>query len=78
MGKTQAEAFDACRKAGLGVNMHYIPVHTQPYYQKMGFAEGDFPEAENYYKRAISIPLYQGLSFEKQQKVVDILTKVLS
>lgn len=76
--QTQSQVFDTLRKEGLGVNVHYIPVHTQPYYQKMGFAEGDFPEAENYYKRAISIPLYQGLSFEKQQQVVDILTKVLS
>ncbi len=78
ISQTQAQVFDSLRKEGLGVNVHYIPVHTQPYYQEMGFAEGDFPEAENYYKRAISIPLYQGLSGEKQQQVVDILTKVLN
>lgn len=78
ISQTQSQIFDTLRSEGLGVNVHYIPVHTQPYYQKMGFAEGDFPVAENYYKRAISIPLYQGLSFEKQQQVVDILTKVLN
>ncbi len=74
---THAQVFDELREQGLGVNLHYIPVHTQPYYQNMGFKPGDFPQAESYYKRAISIPLYQGLSFEQQDKVVSTLKKVL-
>ena len=78
ISKTHKEVFDELRESGLGVNLHYIPVHTQPFYQRMGFSEGDFPVAESYYKHAISIPLYQGLSFEKQDQVIDILTKVLS
>ncbi|OUR83161.1 UDP-4-amino-4,6-dideoxy-N-acetyl-beta-L-altrosamine transaminase [Cycloclasticus sp. 46_120_T64] len=75
--KTHTQVFDKLREGGLGVNLHYIPVHTQPYYQKMGFREGDFPEAERYYSRAVSIPLYQGLSFEQQDDVVAVLEKVL-
>ena len=50
------------RQPGIGVNVHYIPVHTQPYYRAMGFAEGDYPEAERYYREAISLPLYPGLT----------------
>jgi len=75
--KTHTQVFDKLREGGVGVNLHYIPVHTQPYYQKMGFREGDFPEAERYYSRAVSIPLYQGLSFEQQDDVVAVLEKVL-
>jgi len=59
------------------VNLHYIPVHTQPYYQAMGFKQGDYPNAEHYYSRAISIPLYQGLTLDKQDEVIEILSKVL-
>jgi len=77
LGKTQAQVFDELRSSGLGVNLHYIPVHTQPYYQAMGFKQGDYPNAEHYYSRAISIPLYQGLMFNKQDAVIEILTKVL-
>jgi UDP-4-amino-4,6-dideoxy-N-acetyl-beta-L-altrosamine transaminase len=76
--KSQAEIFQELRDNGLGINVHYIPVHIQPYYEKMGFKLGDFPNVELYYSRAISIPLYQGLSFEQQDEVVFILKKVLS
>ena len=76
--KSQAQIFQELRDNRLGVNLHYIPVHTQPYYEKMGFKQGDFPNAEHYYSRAISIPLYQGLSFKQQDEVVSILKKVLS
>lgn len=76
--KTHAEVFSELRENGLGVNLHYIPVHSQPYYEQMGFKRGDFPNAEHYYSRAISIPLYHGLSFEEQEQVVVILKKVLS
>jgi UDP-4-amino-4,6-dideoxy-N-acetyl-beta-L-altrosamine transaminase len=75
--KSHAQVFDELREKGLGVNLHYIPVHTQPYYQNMGFKQGDFPQAESYYSRAISIPLYQGLTFKQQEQVVAVLQKVL-
>lgn len=75
--KSHAQVFDELRQNGIGVNVHYIPVHLQPYYQKMGFKEGDFPNAELYYSRAISIPLFHGMTFEQQDEVVDTLKKVL-
>ncbi|WP_417271592.1 UDP-4-amino-4,6-dideoxy-N-acetyl-beta-L-altrosamine transaminase [Celeribacter sp.] len=73
-----AAVFDALRAAGIGVNLHYIPVHTQPYYRAMGFAEGQFPNAEAYYAEAISIPLYAGLSDADQDRVVAELAKALA
>ena len=78
MTKTHSQIFDELRQNDLGVNLHYIPVHTQPYYQDMGFKQGDFPNAESYYSRAISIPLFHGLSFEMQDQVIGILETVLS
>lgn len=61
--------FEALRRAGIGVNVHYIPIHTQPYYQKLGFQWGDFPQAEAFYSRIISLPLYADLTAEQQQQV---------
>lgn len=75
--KTHAEVFQALREGCLGVNVHYIPVHTQPYYQEMGFKMGDYPNAEFYYSRAISIPLFHGMTFEQQDEVLAILKQVL-
>ena len=69
--------FDGLRAAGIGVNLHYIPVHLQPFYRQMGFAPGMFPQAESYYAGAISIPLYFGLSDEDQDRVVAALRHVL-
>lgn len=62
--------FDALRGAGVLVNVHYIPIHLQPFYQRMGFRSGDFPEAECYYARAISLPLYAGLTDSDQDYVI--------
>jgi UDP-4-amino-4,6-dideoxy-N-acetyl-beta-L-altrosamine transaminase len=76
--KTHFQVFDELRQNDLGVNLHYIPVHIQPYYQNMGFRQGDFPNAESYYSRAISILMFQGLSFEMQDQVVDSIKKVLA
>lgn len=59
------------------MNLHYIPVHTQPYYQGLGFTWGDFPEAERYYAEAISLPLYFGLTESAQDRVVAVLREVL-
>lgn len=70
--------FEALRADGIGVNLHYIPVHLQPYYRNLGFTDGDFPAAEAYYKQAISIPLFSGLTYADQDRVVDALRKALS
>ncbi len=75
--KTHVEVFDALRKGGIGVNLHYIPVHLQPFYKKMGFSAGDYPEAEQYYQEAISLPMYSTLSFEQQDTVVRVLSDIL-
>ncbi len=71
--KTRAEVFDVLRALDIGVNVHYIPVHTQPYYQRLGFKIGDYPNAEAYYQKAISIPVYQAMSLQDQDTVVDCL-----
>lgn len=70
--------FEALRAEGIGVNLHYIPVHLQPYYRAQGFAHGDFPMSEDYYSRAISIPLHAGLTNEEQTQVVDALKKAFA
>lgn len=74
---SRREVFDALRAAGIGVNVHYIPVHTQPYYQRFGFKNGDYPAAERYYERAISLPMYYSLTEEQQDYVIETLKKVL-
>ena len=78
IGKTHRQVFEELRMRGIGVNLHYIPVHTQPYYQRLGFRSGDFPRAEKYYAEAISLPIYQTLSGEQQYQVVDTLRTVIS
>jgi dTDP-4-amino-4,6-dideoxygalactose transaminase len=75
--KTHRQVFEGLRSAGIGVNLHYIPVHTQPFYRQRGFAWGDFPEAERYYGEAISLPLYFGLTESAQDRVVAVLREVL-
>ncbi len=70
--------FDALRQAGIGVNVHYIPVHTQPDYARFGFQRGDFPVAEAYYERAISLPLYPLLTETEQDQVVAALRDALA
>jgi UDP-4-amino-4,6-dideoxy-N-acetyl-beta-L-altrosamine transaminase len=77
IAKTHRQVFEELRQAGIGVNLHYIPVHTQPYYQNLGFKWGDFPQAEEYYQEAISIPLYYDLTEENQKRVVAILRDTL-
>ena len=57
--------------------MHYIPIHTQPYYRQLGFKPGDFPAAEAYYAQAISLPLFPELTDEQQDRVVAVLTQAL-
>lgn len=76
-GKTHRQVFTELREAGVGVNLHYIPVYRQPYYEKMGFAAGLCPEAEKYYQEAITLPLFPTMSGEQQDRVVAVLTRVL-
>ncbi|VVO91247.1 UDP-4-amino-4-deoxy-L-arabinose--oxoglutarate aminotransferase [Pseudomonas fluorescens] len=71
------QVFEGLRTAGVGVNLHYIPVHLQPYYRDLGFAEGDFPQAERYYAEAISLPMFPLLSDEQQDYVVAQLRGLL-
>lgn len=75
---THKQVFDALREHGIGVNVHYIPVHTQPYYQQIGFKQGDFPLAEQYYREAISLPMYHAMTEEQQDTVVRVLTDILA
>lgn len=75
---THSDIFTALREAGIGVNLHYIPVHLQPYYQDLGFSQGQFPVAETYYSEAISIPLYHHMSESQLQQVVDSITKIIA
>ncbi|MCU1752494.1 UDP-4-amino-4,6-dideoxy-N-acetyl-beta-L-altrosamine transaminase [Pseudomonas sp. 6D_7.1_Bac1] len=74
---TQREVFDTLRAAGIGVNLHYIPVHLQPYYRELGFEEGDFPQAERYFGEAITLPLFPLLSDEQQDYVVEQLRNIV-
>jgi len=78
VGKTRRQVFEELRAVGIGVNLHYIPVHTQPYYQRLGFKAGDYPLAEEYYSEAISIPMYFGLTDIQQDYVVEMIKKALS
>lgn len=77
ISKTHRQVFESLREQGIGVNLHYIPVHTQPYYAQMGFKPEDFPAAQAYYREAISIPMFQTMSDEQQDRVVAAITKAL-
>jgi UDP-4-amino-4,6-dideoxy-N-acetyl-beta-L-altrosamine transaminase len=74
---TRKQIFEALHASGIGVNIHYIPIHTQPYYENLGFKKGDFPNAEAYYEGVISIPLFHAMTFEQQDQVIAALEKVL-
>ncbi|MCW8831654.1 MAG: DegT/DnrJ/EryC1/StrS family aminotransferase, partial [Gammaproteobacteria bacterium] len=76
--KTHREVFESLREQGIGVNLHYIPVHTQPHYQNMGFKVGDYPEAERYYAEAISLPMFQTMSEAQVDAVLAALKIALA
>jgi UDP-4-amino-4,6-dideoxy-N-acetyl-beta-L-altrosamine transaminase len=67
--------FDMLRGSGVGVNVHYIPVHTQPFYRGLGFTRGAFPHSERYYSRCLSLPMHAALTDEQQGQVIDSLNK---
>ena len=71
--KTHRQVFESLREQGIGVNLHYIPVHMQPHYEHMGFEPADFPQAQVYYKEAISIPMFQTMTDEQQDEVIAAL-----
>lgn len=73
LSKSRLDIFNQLRASDIGVNIHYIPIHTQPYYQKIGFNRGDFPEAEQYYQEAISLPMYPSLSETQHIQVIRAL-----
>jgi len=73
-----AWAFAALRANGVGVNLHYIPVHLQPWYQRMGFSVGQYPQAERYYSEAISLPMFTALTDAQQQHVIDALKEAIA
>ncbi|HTA63887.1 MAG TPA: UDP-4-amino-4,6-dideoxy-N-acetyl-beta-L-altrosamine transaminase [Xanthomonadaceae bacterium] len=75
--RTRRDVFCLLRENGIGVNLHYIPVHTQPYYQRLGFKVGDYPEAERYYSEAISLPMYPTLQDEQVVHVCERLAAAL-
>ncbi len=68
--KSRKQVFEELQAVGIGVNVHYIPVHTQPYYQQLGFQPGDFPDAERYYQEALTLPLYYDLTEAEQDQVI--------
>jgi UDP-4-amino-4,6-dideoxy-N-acetyl-beta-L-altrosamine transaminase len=76
--KKRKEIFNFLRLRGIGVNVHYIPVHTQPYYARMGFKPNDFPASMKYYGETISLPIYPKLTLENQSYVVEVLAEVLA
>lgn len=74
---THRDVFMGLRAAGIGVNLHYIPIYRQPYYARLGFDPADFPEAERYYAEAISLPLFPGLTEDQQARVITTLVKAV-
>jgi UDP-4-amino-4,6-dideoxy-N-acetyl-beta-L-altrosamine transaminase len=69
----RTEIYNAISEKGIGINVHYIPVHLQPWYRRLGFAEGQFPQAEKYYREAITLPLFASLDGEAQQYVIKVV-----
>ena len=75
---THPQVFNSMREKGIGVNLHYIPVHTHPYFEQLGFGFGDFPEAEQYYSEALTLPLYPKLTEDEQDYICKTLEEILS
>lgn len=78
MRHSHREVFDSLREQGIGVNLHYIPVHLQPWYARMGFKPGNFPEAERYYTEAISLPIFPTLTEQQQGQAIAAIRKALA
>ena len=78
IGKSRRQVYDELIAAGILVNLHYIPVYRQPYYEKMGFKPGYCPEAERYYSETFSLPMYPGLNDAQQDRVASIIRGIIS
>ncbi|RLA47497.1 MAG: UDP-4-amino-4,6-dideoxy-N-acetyl-beta-L-altrosamine transaminase, partial [Gammaproteobacteria bacterium] len=78
INKTQRQVYEALRDSNIGVNLHYIPVYRQPYYEGLGFKEGYCPESERYYLEAVSLPMYPGLDQVQHERVVSVLRAIVS
>ena len=76
--KTHRQVFEELQQRGIGVNLHYMPVHLQPYYRTLGFSQGQYPEAEAHGTEAITLPLYPTLTDHQQDQVVSALKQVLT
>ncbi|MGJ8681846.1 UDP-4-amino-4,6-dideoxy-N-acetyl-beta-L-altrosamine transaminase [Paraglaciecola sp.] len=74
---SRKDIFEKFHAQKIGVNVHYIPIHLQPYYQKLGFKLGDFPVAEQFYENALTLPLFPDMTSAEQKKVVDVLHEIL-
>jgi UDP-4-amino-4,6-dideoxy-N-acetyl-beta-L-altrosamine transaminase len=77
VSKNHEQIFNELRENGIGVNVHYIPIHTQPYYLQFGFREGDFPNSEYYYSRVISLPLFHAMTVKQQDEACGVLKRAL-
>jgi UDP-4-amino-4,6-dideoxy-N-acetyl-beta-L-altrosamine transaminase len=75
--KSRKQIFNELRESGIGVNVHYIPIHTQLYYKQFGYREGDYPNAESYYNKAITIPIFHTMKKNQQNKIIKCLEKIL-
>jgi dTDP-4-amino-4,6-dideoxygalactose transaminase len=78
ISKSHRQVFDHLRGAGIGVNLHYIPVHLQPYYRGLGFASGQYPESEAHGETAITLPLHPSLTEQDQGFVIKTLAEIIS
>ena len=77
IGKTKQQIFEEMKEKGITLNLHYIPVHRQPYYERLGFRQGDFPESEKYYEEAFTLPLYYELTDGEQDEIIGAFKDVL-
>ncbi len=75
--KTHRQVFEDLQGNNIGVNLHYIPIHLQPYYRNLGFEPGYCPNVEEYYSRSISIPLFHAMSHDQQDRVVEVLGEIV-
>ena len=75
--KSRRQVFESLREQGVGVQIHYIPVPSQPYYKNLGFSDEDYPHGLSYYQEAISLPLFPTMTTEQQDKIVSVLSEIL-
>lgn len=77
ISRSKQEIFSLLREQGIGIQIHYIPVHTQPYYRQLGFEWGNFPESEFYYQEAISLPIHYDLSDAEHDRIIQTFKEVI-